>query len=237
MDYSPRELILRHRLSYKRHCGAPFGAYCETHEENSPTNSMKSRALPTICLSPTGNFQGTYNFLNLLTGLVIKRRAFDELSAPQSVINRVNSLAAKSGVSTDLIFANQKRVPFLWNTLPADAPDTQHHAPYPYPDIPAEIPGVIIQRDADEYIPSTNSDNITVTDWTDLADAASENADLDTTMGLPPPPEVIDIDDENVFQLPLPQSQSPLTSPVPKVEPSPPSLPSPPKSRYPSRDR
>ncbi len=72
MDYSPRELILRHRLSYKRHCRAPFGDYCETHEEISPTNSMKSRAIPTICLGPTGNFQGTYNFLNLLSGLVIK---------------------------------------------------------------------------------------------------------------------------------------------------------------------
>ncbi len=37
-DYSPREIILRHRLSYKRHCHAPFGAYCETHEDNKPTN-------------------------------------------------------------------------------------------------------------------------------------------------------------------------------------------------------
>jgi hypothetical protein len=42
MDYSPQELILRHCLSYKHHCRAPFGAYCKTHEENSPTNSMKS---------------------------------------------------------------------------------------------------------------------------------------------------------------------------------------------------
>ncbi len=55
-DYSPREIILRHRLSYKYHCRAPFGAYCKTHEDNEPTNSMRSRALPTICLGPTGNF-------------------------------------------------------------------------------------------------------------------------------------------------------------------------------------
>ena len=59
-DYSSREIILCHRLSYKRHCRAPFGAYCETHEDNLPTNSMHSRALPTICLGPTGNFQGSY---------------------------------------------------------------------------------------------------------------------------------------------------------------------------------
>jgi hypothetical protein len=50
---------------------SPFGAYCETHEDNEPTNSMQSRALPTICLGPTDNFQGSYHFLNLLTGLVV----------------------------------------------------------------------------------------------------------------------------------------------------------------------
>ncbi len=63
VDYSPRELILRHHLSYKRHCHAPFGAYCETHEENSPTNSMKSRALPTVCLGPTSTFKVPTTFL------------------------------------------------------------------------------------------------------------------------------------------------------------------------------
>ena len=47
------EIILRHCLSYKYHCHAPFGAYCKTHEDNEPTNSMQSRALPTICLGPT----------------------------------------------------------------------------------------------------------------------------------------------------------------------------------------
>ena len=86
--YSPREIILRHKLDYKHHCRAPFGAYCEVHEDNSPTNSMKSRArgIPAICLGPTGNIQGTYSFLNLATGLVIKRRRFQELPAPDSVI-------------------------------------------------------------------------------------------------------------------------------------------------------
>ena len=73
-DYSPCEIILCHCLSYKYHCRAPFGAYCETHENNEPTNSMRSRALLTICLGPTGNFQGSYHFLNLLSGLIIKHQ-------------------------------------------------------------------------------------------------------------------------------------------------------------------
>jgi hypothetical protein len=73
---------------------------------------MQSRALPTICLGPTGNFQGSYHFLNLLTGLVIKRRAFFELPAPQSVIDRVTTLALKSGVPRKLIFANSNHISF-----------------------------------------------------------------------------------------------------------------------------
>jgi hypothetical protein len=40
--FSPRELILWHKLDYKHHCRAPFGVYCEVHEDNTHvTNSMK----------------------------------------------------------------------------------------------------------------------------------------------------------------------------------------------------
>ena len=105
-DYSPRKIILHHCLSYKYHCHAPFGAYCKTHEDNEPTNSMHSRALLAICLGPTGNFQVSCHFLNLLSGLVIKRRAFVELPAPQSIIDHVTTLASKLGVSRELIFVN-----------------------------------------------------------------------------------------------------------------------------------
>jgi hypothetical protein len=76
-----------------------FGSYCKVHAENTPTNSMKSRGIPAICLGPTGNSQGTYSFLNLAMGLVIKRRQFTELPAPDSVIKRVATLAQKTGVS------------------------------------------------------------------------------------------------------------------------------------------
>jgi hypothetical protein len=106
-DFSPCEIILCHHLSYKHHCRAPFGAYCKIHEDNAPTNLMRSHALPAISLGPTGNFQGSYHFLNLVTGSVIKCRTFDELPEPQSVIDHVTALATTSGVSSDLIFANR----------------------------------------------------------------------------------------------------------------------------------
>jgi hypothetical protein len=71
--FSPCELILRHKLDYRHHCHAPFGVYYKAHEDNATkTNSMKTCRTPSICLGPTSNIQGTYNFLNLVTGLVIK---------------------------------------------------------------------------------------------------------------------------------------------------------------------
>ena len=89
---SPREIILRHKLDAKRHCRAPFGAYCEVHEENTPTNSMKSRGIPAICLGPTGNIQGTYCFLNLVTGQIINVAASPNYPPPAQSSNASQTL-------------------------------------------------------------------------------------------------------------------------------------------------
>ncbi len=98
----------------------------------------------TICLGPTGNFQGSYHFLNLVSGLVIKRRAFHELPAPDSIIDHVMALAATSGVSSDLIFAYRHQVPFSWSNNDVDPPPVQPVAPYP--NVSAEFLGVTLER-------------------------------------------------------------------------------------------
>ena len=115
--FSPREILQHNKLDVKCHCLAPFGSYCKVHEDNTPTNSMKSHGLPAICLGPTGNIQGTYSFLNLSTGLVIKRRRFVELPAPDSVIQRVNTLASNSGVSSTLVFADRHKIHSTGQTI------------------------------------------------------------------------------------------------------------------------
>ncbi len=66
---------------------------------------MRPRAIPEIFLSPTGDFQGSYHFLSLVSSLVIKHHPIDKLPAPQSVIDRVTALAATTGVSSDLVFS------------------------------------------------------------------------------------------------------------------------------------
>ncbi len=63
--WSPRELLRRHKLDAKLHCQAPFGAYCEIHDEPSISNTRTHAA---ICLGPTGNLQGSYKFVCLETG-------------------------------------------------------------------------------------------------------------------------------------------------------------------------
>jgi hypothetical protein len=109
--FSPRKLILQNHLDYNKHCRTPFGAYCETHEENSPTNSMAPHSIPSICLGPTGNLQGSYYFFSLVTGKIIKRCHWNELPVLQSVIDCVAYYANKSGSPPDLIFSDHHHEP------------------------------------------------------------------------------------------------------------------------------
>jgi hypothetical protein len=234
-DYSPRKIILRHCLSYKRHCCAPFGAYYEMHKDNKPTNSMYSRALPAIHLGPTGNFQGSYNFLKLITRLLIKRRAFHEIPAPDSIIARVTALTTMSGVSRDLVFADRCRVPYSWSNDDVEPPLSQPVAPYP--DVSAEFPGVTLEQ----HIPTPpQPTSLAKPDWVQLADDAAKNANLEFTDFLPPPPEVININNKEVPPIPLtsqiphqPKIEPPAAS-LPPLEMQPPSQRS---SRYPSHAR
>ncbi len=41
--WSPREIVLRHRLDAKLHCKVPLGAYCEVHVDPDITNTMEPR--------------------------------------------------------------------------------------------------------------------------------------------------------------------------------------------------
>ena len=66
--WSPHELVSLTKLDTKLHCRAPFGSYCETHEDPDITNRLDPRTKWAICMGPTGNLQGSYKFLSLSTG-------------------------------------------------------------------------------------------------------------------------------------------------------------------------
>ena len=62
---SPCSIILRNKLTWKRHCKVTFGTYCEMHDKPDPSNDMTPRTHEEIVVGPTGNIQGTYKFFGV----------------------------------------------------------------------------------------------------------------------------------------------------------------------------
>ena len=116
------------------------------------------------------------------------------------------TLAEKSNVSTNSVFAKRHKIPFDWPDT--DLSTTLDPTPMAmFPSLPAEMPGVLLSRHApdtgaidDELdgLPDYSND----IDWSQLAVDAANIADLDVTEHLPPPPEVIEIDDTDYVYVP-----------------------------------
>ena len=62
---STREIIKITTLYFKRHFKVEFGAYCKTHEDNSPTNTMLVHTNGGIGLGLSNNRQCGYKLLCL----------------------------------------------------------------------------------------------------------------------------------------------------------------------------
>jgi hypothetical protein len=110
--YSPRTIMTGTTLDYNKHCKLPFGAYVETHEMNTLTNTMKERTRAAICLGPTANFQGSDKFLCLITGRRITRKQFKELSIKKFVIEAVEALAERDKQDGNLKFTDRYGSPY-----------------------------------------------------------------------------------------------------------------------------
>ena len=122
-------------------------------------------------------------------------------------------LALKSGVPHEIIFANHNHIHFSWSTTnnngTADAAPTPVA---PYPDIPAEMPGVLLQHHLRPSPAGVTTVPQPKSDWTQLADEAAENADPDFTKALPPLPEVVTVNNEDVLQVPVIQPNNLTTT-------------------------
>ena len=145
---SPREIVTRHKLDFRKHCKAPFGAYCEAHDEPSPTNSMASRSSPAINLGPTGNLQGTHKFFNLATGKKVKRRKFTVMPMPDSAIKAVERYGSKTALPGAFDFSDRNNILFEWNDEIDETPvHIVEEEVVQYPSLVAEMPGIDLQRD------------------------------------------------------------------------------------------
>ena len=156
--WSPREIVSRHKLDAKMHCKVPFGAYCEVHVDPDITNTMEPRTEWGICLGPTGNMQGSYKFLSLSTGKKVTRRKFTEMPMTDSVIKMIDSLGKKERCKNGLSFKNRKGEEYTFDNEDEYEMIAEEKIPAPFPDIAAEVPGILTEREemmgVDEVIQS-----------------------------------------------------------------------------------
>ena len=63
-------------MDVKKHFQLDFSEYVEVNNELTPTDGMKSRTISCVALGSTGNLQGTYKFMDINTGMKLKKRSW-----------------------------------------------------------------------------------------------------------------------------------------------------------------
>jgi hypothetical protein len=130
--YSPRELVSRHKkLDAKLHCKTLFQAYCELHTDPDITNTMEPST--------------SYIFMSLTTGKRIVRCKFTEISITNSVKKQVAKWALKDCAITGLKFMDKYRIKYKFDKEEDTIIEVRPIDVTPYPDIPAEVPGIMTQ--------------------------------------------------------------------------------------------
>ena len=104
-DVSPKTIVTGQQLDFHRHCQFEFGQYVQTHEPHD--NSMTPRTQGGLALRPTGNQQGGYYFLNLLSGRVISCNHATVVPMPESIPKRVEQLALAQEAFPGLAFGDR----------------------------------------------------------------------------------------------------------------------------------
>ena len=79
---SLRELLIRWRLDYKKHCRVLPGTYCEVHGKPMPNNAMALWTHKGITREPTGNLQGSVKIYCINTVRVLNCCSFTPMPMP-----------------------------------------------------------------------------------------------------------------------------------------------------------
>ena len=93
---APKELFTGIKIDDKRDCKLGFGEYVQVYTENEVTNTMQPRTHGALSMGSTGNLQGTYLFMSLLTWKTIRRRTWIEMPLPAEIIDFINRKALSS---------------------------------------------------------------------------------------------------------------------------------------------
>ncbi len=137
-------------MDAKLHCRAPFRSYCEVHVDPEITNTLEPRTKWAICMGPTGNLQGSNKFLSFATGKKVTRRKFTEMPVTEAVIKQVKEIAVKDGAVKGINFKDGKGVEYEFDNDEEYEMLVEPDEPAPFPDIPAEAPGMLTKLE-EEY--------------------------------------------------------------------------------------
>jgi hypothetical protein len=91
---SPKKIVPRETLDYKKHMIFQLGQYCQVNEEDNPRNSQIARTKGAISFGTIKNLQGGFKFMALNSRKKIVRRIWDVIPIPDLVIDRVNALGS-----------------------------------------------------------------------------------------------------------------------------------------------
>ena len=104
---SPRVIMTGIKMDCKKHCRMPFGDCAQAYEKTDNNNS--ERTVGAICLGPSYNLQGGYNFMKLSSGKLIHRNQFYPCPITQDVIERVLEIGEIQKGPRGLQFKNKQR--------------------------------------------------------------------------------------------------------------------------------
>ena len=105
--YIPRVIMTVKALDWKKICKLHFRAYTQVHKDRNVKNRLEDRTQGAICLGPTGNLQGAYNFFSLRSGKKITRVQLIEVPTCTIVMKRVTAIALVKKWNKRLIFENR----------------------------------------------------------------------------------------------------------------------------------
>jgi hypothetical protein len=209
--YLPREILVRWRLDYKKHCRVLLGTYCEIHDKPDPSNIMVGHTHEGIALNPMGNLQGSVKFFCFNTGSVLKQRSFMALPMPTRVIKRVDRIGAQEAQGLEFCFLSRNKDAFTWtDKVPADNPAFQSllkGEEAVYSNITAELPGVPLEEEVVDHRAITDKDEpdfrvlaARALDYTNINPAAHlQAARVAEAQPVAPGPALIDADEDKII--------------------------------------
>ena len=98
--YSPREIIHKVPLDYNTQCAIAPLSYVLAHNEPSPSNTLRARAIDALYLRPLDNTQGGHLVYNVDTEEIISRRTVTEVPITTELIARIDAIGNKENMKS-----------------------------------------------------------------------------------------------------------------------------------------